>query len=109
MRDVLKDADQKRREAEALRRLAQDNDFALFCELIDQVASVYINQLIQPVPEDWKSHFLRGLVKGLDEAKTLPLRVVRAYDNELQAASRPVVPDNPSETMRLSPEPKEIQ
>jgi len=108
--DVLFDADRKRREAEAMRRLVGDVDFAILTDLIDAVATAYVNQLIQPIPEEWKNHYLRGLIKGLDEAKTLPLRVVRMYDKELEQANAPAPAqplDNP--VMRLSPEPEEIQ
>lgn len=106
----LEEAKAKRTDAEAMKRLMESVDFQRFASIVDQVASAYVNQLIQPVPEDWKSHFLRGLVKGLDEAKTLPGRIVRMYDEERRAAEQapaPVV--NLPETMRLSPEPEEIQ
>jgi len=103
---ALTEAETKRKEAGALRRLLASEEYGLYAAYIDQIANKYIGQLLGPGQREWEAHYLRGIIKGLDMAKTLPRQVVDLYDSELkQESGQPANPAEPG--LRACPEPEE--
>jgi len=100
------DPERKRQEAEAFRRLGSSTEFRLFQAYLDQAASKYLQQLLNPSNQPNAMYYLQGLIKGLDVAKELPQSVLGMYDTEVkQELSQPANPTDPS--LRESPIPEE--
>ena len=100
-------AEQMRREIEMLQNFIKTPGWVLYRQLVEQQITAIATQLIGPGVPD--RAYVCGLVKGHDEAISLPEQVIRTYNTQTEVL-RPA--DNPlgaKPGLLLDPNPNEDQ